>query len=160
VFPTVRNIKFKMKVSEFDDCPARLRLCLHGHDCMRKDLDCPFTHIKFTKNTWNSEDDENWPSSPSRTPSPSSLKETGVDAKMSLESLQLSSHLSPKHISASTPKKVLKKSTTTKKKYSLSSDSSSTPSSSSPPDSPASFSSRDSPELRTGYQRSTNNGKK
>jgi len=82
VFSSVQNIPPEVKVSHSDDGPARLRLCLNGADCSKKDSDCPFTHVQFEKDTWNPED-ENWPPSPTRTPSPT---KSGAE----LESDQLS----------------------------------------------------------------------
>jgi len=104
VFSSVKNIPPEMKVSSPDDGPARLRLCVNGPECHRKDTDCPFTHLVFQeKDTWNS-DDENWPPSPTHTSSLQTLKESDVDPPDSFKNLTIGVELPEiHHFSVSSP---------------------------------------------------------
>jgi len=59
VFANVKNRRPGMRASFSSDNAGRLRLCINGISCPRKDDDCPFTHVKFDqRDTWNPEEDE------------------------------------------------------------------------------------------------------
>jgi hypothetical protein len=58
VFANVKNRPAHMKASAVHDNAGRLRLCVNGYSCPRRDDDCPWTHVKFDRDTWNEDDDE------------------------------------------------------------------------------------------------------
>jgi hypothetical protein len=56
VFDHVKNRDTKMRVSAKGDNGSKAKLCKSAQDCSQED--CPWTHVEFAKNTWNSAEDE------------------------------------------------------------------------------------------------------
>jgi len=57
VFSNVKNIPLEMQIAEAGDGPARLRLCTFGNSCIRRTIDCPYTHIFNDEGNWDNQDE-------------------------------------------------------------------------------------------------------